>query len=358
VFDRYFVDWYRLVEIEPLETAVTARKQAAIDAAGEIEPGQLVGLIELAHARSSVAAKELAETLRGRFQAADSTFRMTGNDFEMSVLAAAICARTAETGGTKAAFVTLACESAQFMGWKPAVPVLTEVAHKALIQQSHEVRAAGLPPKGPNLALLRKGADTLAESPADAAAITEFGKLVVGTATGLGNAIAAAGTFARAVAVSAAEQAAIMWWMLGQVESETLSPWEDFPRDSRPLRMADDLARLTDFLPGPRAIGAIMSRALANANVGELEPTTVKACVEATVGDWRAAIAARSPSHLDPVAPVTATIRAGSARDSRWASAVRRETGFNIGRKLQPQQIGMQFYTERLMVAAHAQLGK
>ncbi len=108
-----------------------------------------------------------------------------------------------------------------------------------------------------------------------------------------------AGSFNKAVATVAKRQAAveeafqrytrtqdeeldILWWLQGGYSSDLQRDFSEVPPPHRPLGIARELARLTQVLPGPTALHALLARA----GVGDAPRQTIAAAVQGMPTDW------------------------------------------------------------------------
>ncbi|MCH7858696.1 MAG: hypothetical protein IID14_03235 [Candidatus Marinimicrobia bacterium] len=84
----HFADWYRQASFKPEDSWLKLRWQAVEAAASETSASKICELARLYH-RKPLKAPEFEDQFRLKFHEADNAFQMSGNDFEMSLLAGA-----------------------------------------------------------------------------------------------------------------------------------------------------------------------------------------------------------------------------------------------------------------------------
>ena len=143
------------------------------------------------------------------------------------------------------------------------------------------------------------------------------------------------------------EELQMLWWLTGQRSSDYDCPFDEIPTDALPLVLANELAGMTKFLPGPPSVKGILSRA----GLKERKKVTISVAVNAADPDWlQRLIGDREPSVVST--PLHAAVKrqmetgAGDAWVAGWAAA----TGVNLDHALSGLALGNLFYRERLLL--------
>jgi hypothetical protein len=143
------------------------------------------------------------------------------------------------------------------------------------------------------------------------------------------------------------EELQMLWWLVGERSDIYDCPFDAVEADAQPLVFAAELARSTEFLPGPPSVKGILSRA----GLNDGRKLTVTAAVNASKPEWLK----RLMSDVDPSplsTPLHAAIKrqletgAGEAWVPGWAAS----TEIDAAHTLPSLILGELFYRERLLL--------
>jgi len=295
------------------------------------------------------------QKIREAFYAADNTFEMQGNAKELQVLAGATLAAILTLSDDGAADAAVAVSAAMAGGnRKPAIPMDLNILAEAAIDRIAEANR-----QRPSLSpFVTTDAPKFDFQQATAKA-KEGSWEHVGTAFEL-----AAGATRMAIATIVKRQAdavnaidkllrvqdeelQMLWWLVGERSLDTGRRFDAVGAFCQPLMFAKELADLTEYLPGPRSITALLSRA----GLRDRKKITLAEVVNAADAAWLKTF--MSDNELSPVTtPIHNGIRrqletgAGTAWVAGWAAAV----GLPADFALAPLAIGVLFYRERLLL--------
>lgn len=351
-----FARWYGAVGLGDDQARRELRWNGVGAAAQAANSKDVEALIRLAFKSRQPAAAAQVHKIRQAFHTADATFEMQGNDRELQVLAAATLAALMNAGSSAGAEAALAITTTSFAGArKPELPMdLAVLAEGAidLIAETNRKRpslseyASGAVPKfdfekatakvkaEPNAEGFSQGF-TLAAEEASAA----FGQLARRQA----NAVQAMDKFLRAQD----EELQMLWWLTGQRSFDLDCAFETVSADVQPLVFGKELADHTEFLPGPAAIKALLSRA----GLKDRKNITVPTLINAGNPAWlRRLLPEAEPSMVST--PLHFGIKrqletgAGDSWIAGWAAAIGVAPDF----ALSPLVLGLLFYRERLLL--------
>ena len=297
----------------------------------------------------------IAERLEG-LKAADDTFEMSGNDRELQVLAAACLTLLMEREGLVGAFAAIAATTAGIGGArKPDLPMdLAALGEAAILRCGEATR------QRPSLGTLDPNDMTkFTFEKASAKVREQFSVENVATAFALAadetravmrrfveNESARVSQIGRFLRVQD-EELQMLWWLTGRRSWDYDCAFDAIAVDAQPLVFGNELADSTEFLPGPRSVKAILSRA----GLMERKKLSIPTAVNAADSKWlQTLIGEADPSPVST--PLHATIKrqletgAGEAWVAGWASS----TGVSATHALSALALGDFFYRERLLM--------
>jgi hypothetical protein len=351
-----FARWYAAVGLGD-DQARRELRWTGVDAAAQAADSKDVeALIRLAFKSRQPAMAAQVQEIRQAFHTADTTFEMQGNDRELQILAAATLAALMNTGASTGAEAAVAITTTSFAGArKPDLPMdLTVLAGDAIdhIAETNSKRprlseyASGAAPKFDfEKAAAKAKAEPNAEGFAQA-----FTLAAEATSTAIGqlarrqaNAVQAMDKFLRAQD----EELQMLWWLTGQRSFDLDCAFETVSADVQPLVFGKELADHTEFLPGPAAIKALLSRA----GLKDRKKIAVATFINAGNPEWlRTFIPEGEPSMVST--PIHFGIKrqletgAGDSWIAGWAAAIGVAPDF----ALSPLMLGLLFYRERLLL--------
>ena len=141
------------------------------------------------------------------------------------------------------------------------------------------------------------------------------------------------------------EELQLLWWLFGG-RSETLDrPFAEVPADAQPIVLAAEVAKATQFMPGPASAKPILSRA----GLKERKKTAVVVAVNACERDFLGKLV----KDVEP-SPVTRPLHFAIHRklevgdDTSWPAAWSAITGIDADLAVAGVELGNLFYRERL----------
>jgi hypothetical protein len=321
----------------------------------ESTPEDVEALVRLSFRTRAPAATTPVQKFRVAFRKADPEFPARGNDRELEVLAGACLVALLAQETPTSSVAALAITTAALGGArKPKLPMdLVGLAEAAIVDltESNSQRpdlSQHIPTGAPKVDF--NAAATKVEQQFDAAGVAAAFQLA---ASHTSNALAIAAR-RQAAAVRAIhtyckhqdEELQMLWWLVGQRSWDFNCAFDAVPADVQPLVFAKELATLTEFLPGPTAVKALLSRA----GLRERRTLVLKEAVNGADPTWLGKLVEN-----DDPSPVTQPIHfavkrqletgAGEAWVSGWAAA----TGIKADHTLTPLTLGHLFYRERLL---------
>lgn len=349
-----FARWHGTVGLGDDQPRRQARWQGLSAIIGEASRGDVEALVRLAFRTRQVPAPSDLQKIRQAFKEADDAFDMHGNDRELQVLAGASLAVLMERGSDIGATAALAVTTTMLGGARAAdlpmdLGILAEGAIDRIADENRKrpTLANYTSPKVPKLGF-EEAVAKVREQP-NAEGFAQALNLAADATRGAIEAMAqrqasAVRAMDRFVRVQD-EELQMLWWLTGQRSWDYDRGFEAVPVDAQPLVFAKELADSTEFLPGPPAVRALLSRA----GLKERKRIAIPAAINATDPVWlQRVLAETDPSPAS--APLHFAIKrqletgAGDAWVAGWAAA----TGVIPTHALSPLTLGTLFYRERL----------
>lgn len=311
-----FSEWFRSAGIEMPSDALLKRWEGIeAHSAGAKE---IISLTELFFGYYDVC-QEFSAAFRLVMQGADASFRMKGNNLELSVIAGAklisIIEGPAAKLGDLAALALVAC-AAQNLRKGPCVVEIPKLASKHL-----------------NLrAISRSKVD-----PATPASEATSGLEVV--------------QLQREIAIIA-EESNILWWVFGECSRDLEKRWSDCSVGEAVLTAGKELADLSRIEPGPASAAALLNRVV---KIAKPNPRAQVSFVEA-IGKlspaWRQSfVKSRFSVTLAHLCPVSNGIRISVELEEGegWIAALPASTKIERAAKIKPYLLSYQIFIECLL---------
>lgn len=308
-------------------------------------------MVRIAFASKKAPTPTMLQQVRQTIHDGDETFQMSGNDKELQVMvAAALVARM--SASEDAAETALLVSTATFQGLrKPSLPMdLGALAASELLRLADTNR---IRPALSSFAV--KGGTNVDKDVTTKAQGGDFpgaiGALVKATNTALTN---LATMHARAMAAVEVvtkvqdEELQMLWWLIGD-RSQRGVKFDAIPDLERPLVLAKELSDMTEYLPGPRSIGAL----LAQASVKDKGKVPVAEAINALSDAWVDSVVTKA-EYSALTAPLHSALvrrQETSANDS-WIAGWLASTGLAKIPSLTPLALGGQFYRESILFSA------
>lgn len=318
-----FSEWFHAAKIE-LQGDVLQKRWAAVDTF-QVGRDEIISLTELFFGFFDGNDNFLA-TFRQAFQDTDSSFRMRGNNQELSVLAGATLVDAMERCsmelGDLAALALVSC-AAQNLRPTPSVLDIPERAVKHLIRRS--VNRGDLDP------------DDKSEADENQAEVMQLRRDldVIG------------------------EESNVLWWVFGETSRDTNKRWSECSVPQTALMAGKELADLTRIPPGPAAAAALLDRVVKYAKPKPPAQITVNDAIADVVLDWRQIFAKdRCPAVLANLRPVSQGIKMSVelAQDDAWVAALASSTKIQRGGKIAPRLLAYQVFVECVLASLWAKM--
>lgn len=348
-----FGRWYGAVSLGGDQPRRQARWEGVSNIVRDADRNTVEALLRLAHRSRQAPAAAVVKTVRQAFKATDEAFEMSGNDRELQILAGACLTVLMEKNKHVGAVAALSVTTAGLGGARrPDLPMDLPALGETAINRRGEINrrrpsiTADLSGEPPQVDF-EEVATALIEEQSSESFAAAF-KLVADTTFSAiqQSAKTQATTVDRFLRIQD-EELQMLWWLIGQRSSEYDCAFDAIPTDARPLVLASELARNTQFLPGPPSVMGILSRA----GLKEHQEVQIAAAANAADSEWlRKSIGEVNPSFLStPLhAAISRRLETGAGED--WVAGWAATTGVNKDHALSGLVLGNQFYRERLLL--------
>ena len=350
-----FPRWLAATGMGDNEARRNARWEGIRALARDSDRAQVETLLRIALKSRHAAPSTDLEAIRNTFYKADNTFEMKGNDKELQILASAALAAVMSLSDDTAADAAVTISAALVSGHrKPNLPMdLNVLANAAItrIAESNSKRpnlSAFVSTDAPKFDFEKASAKTKENSWEGVAA----GFTLAADATRAGMAALAK---RQALAIGEIdrflrmqdEELQMLWWLTGERSLDLDERFEAVTAELQPLLFAKELADATEFLPGPRSVRALLSRA----GLKDRKKVAISSVMNAAPPGWVQTFMPEAE-----LSPVTTPLHfalsrqretgAGEAWVAGWAATV--ELPSDLG--LTPLALALLFYRERLLM--------
>jgi len=321
----------------------------------------VLAIVRLAVGKKDAGTAAYEPTLRAAFKEADITFEMSGNEFELAVLAAAVLAQLFTQKAVKSDIAALALISyagvTTLPPWfQPFSKIANDYLQSRLIsirqpvsitQPAFNIKTA----KGLSDAFITKFQDNNLPATADAAT-KAFDAIYAAIAATTRTTALALAELERQSSLRR-EETDTLWWINTGISRDLQVPFTTLKRPAAAIIAGKELGDLVRC-PGVYPAEALLSYLLpATGQKSSDKPASIATAVNALSREWRE-VTAGLPG-LDKVAdlcPVLSAIRMSLTTDSAkdWQSAYTKSYGIETGTALDPVALSMQCYRERVLV--------
>ncbi len=348
-----FPSWYQEFLIG-LDTArVQQRWSGVMSAVKTATTEDIEGLVRLAFGKRAGAlapTQGAEERLRRKMRQSDELFPTQGNDREMEVLAAVILSQLLKQESIKAATAALMVTTASFGGARTvnlAVDIVS-AAEQAIADISDALRLR------PNVESMLPAAAPKIDITAARQKVSEnaLGDAIGTLAESVDKVLAAlhqrqvrAGKAIAQFLAAQDEELQMLWWHVGGRSWDLKKRFADVDPVVRPLILAKELADITETLPGPASIPALLSRS----GVGDDGVLRVSEVINAADTTWLSRLLGPNASPMTH--PLHFAIQrqsetgVGDAWVANWAAVA----GLEANHALSPLTLATLFYRERLL---------
>lgn len=350
-----FPRWYRAVDIGDDRGLMERRWVGVTTLVESASRPDIEALVRLAFKTRQAPAADALQNISKAFKDSDPEFTVEDNARELEVLSGASLAILFEQGAEMAAIAALATTTAALAGArKPNLPMdLVALAEEAICDTAQSARqrpdisrhASADAPKfdfEKAAAKYREAAnpDGMAQAFTLAAEATRsaLGALAKRQAT----ALQSVNKFIKIQD----EELQMLWWLVGQRSHDLDCGFDMLSAEAQPFVLSKELADMTEFLPGPASVKALLSRA----GLKERKKLPLSSLVNGADPTWLSKV-------IDGVdiSPVTQPIHFGIQRQletsggTAWVAGWVAAAGLEADPSLSPLTIGVQFYRERLL---------
>ena len=363
--ETHFADWYRQANLKPEDSWLKLRWQVVEAATRETSASTICELARLYH-RRPLKAPDFEDQFRLKFHEADNAFQMSGNDFEMSLLAGATLLnmiQTCERDIPIAAAFAVTCPTLQGKCGKGIVTEIVSRARTYMQETRRELRREQLPTDA--AAPVRLDDESLKPlvDACNANQHAEVGKHLSALLKPLGRQLSHLATSLRRLEASQSlcrEESDILWWLTGKCSRDLEIPFSDIEQQPACTVAGKELADLTRVLPGPLGAPAILDTVISTESPASTEVSLSEA-INKTDRDWReqwvTSLGATKCLDLSPVLfAANESIRADKA--NAWHSVFKAQTGVSPTTKLPARELAEQVYEECLFVRTVYEIGE
>lgn len=356
---RDFPRWYAAVEVGSNVERRDARWATVQSLADTADASMVEELVRLAFNTKSRPSRTGLDKIHAAYRQADDTFDSSNTAREMQVLAGATLAVLLEASEESAAIAALSVVTASMEGRRATqlpmnLPVLAKAAIERLADAERKRPSLGTlisvePPKfdiEASIAKLKEqpNFEVLAQIFSSTANATRTALKVL--ATRQTNATRAIDRFIQVQD----EELQMLWWLIGGRSTDLDCAFDAVPADAQPLVFAKELADDTSFLPGPRSINALLTRA----GLKERKKLNIATAISAADSAWLTSLVGDS----DP-SPATQPIHFGIKRHlevgggETWVPAWAAIVGVDATCSFSALSLGTLFYRERLRASSY-----
>jgi hypothetical protein len=357
---KLFSVWYRLAEVEPKGDDLPKRWAAVEAVVGSIDKPRAIEVARL-YLGSASASLEFKDQFASIFQKNDPAFPMRANELELRVLAGAVVAQYLETQRSHIGdALALAVISGAAPSFRQSVllPEIVTIAQDYAFQESQKVRSYS--PAAEVKATVLKAEQLLNDVKTPAAQNNLPGtvealaaplqKLYLAT-TAVAKSSNDAVSHLNDLVASLVEQSNILWWVFAGSSRDVEKSFSSIELASASLIAGKELADLTEVLPGPVAVPAVLDKIL---SVGRPAAAAIsfEAAITGVAGEWRQKCLDGQSGQLDDLSPIHLALRK-AGEGVAWKKSFESISGIKVSKlNLAPLTLAIQMYNERLLQKA------
>jgi len=348
-----FHRWYREVSVEENRERLQRRWTGLATVIQSLDQNLIENLLRIVFRSKSVTTPEAIQNFRQVFKTADDLFDMEGNDRELEVLSGSVLAVLLEASNDLSAWTAIAVTTSSLNGKRPLQLPMDLVA----AAENSIARTAEANRKRPSLRSTHLDAPKLDFAKAkeklttidgagigatlDTAAETINGSLLA-MVRKVNASIQATETY---IAIQD-EELNMLWWVLGERSDGVKKAFGSIPEKERPLIFATELANATTFLPGPRSVEGLLTRAGLKSNKTHTIPDVINAC---NIEWLQTVLLEDSSSPLSQPIQCAIRRRLETQDDTSWISGWAAGCGVDATAAFPALTLGKLFYREQLL---------
>ncbi len=351
-----FADWYQPLTFGHDRDTIELRWQGVTKVLDDVDCPMVTELTRIIFGYP-IESEEFLDKFRQYFKEIDQTFKTTGNDQEVMVLAGCVLAVLCDEYDRPEAPLSILTTSA--CGTRvPKVEIdLVNMANEWVLLNGINTRKR---PKSSNLITLpnKKEIDEAIQvfndtpdPPHAAEALKILGPCTSQLIAQQNKAVLALDRMQRTLKVQD-EELQMLWWMVSGWSTKWNSRFDDIDIKARPIMLAKEAACMTDETSEPPSIKAVFSRAGIDGSVELTIPETINACgVDnlKTLEPKSAPCSAIFPLHF----AISRALETGAT--SAWIAAWSKISGIKRKSQVTSLELAVQMFREhKLMMLAEA----
>lgn len=354
---KNFADWYNSISLRPSAETLEARWKAVESVVSGQKVTKIPDLVRVFFRLPSGNA--IAEELRNAARKEDATYLSDDNRPELSVLAGGVIAQLVSESSSQAdaAALAVSCIDAKGLRQSARLQGVVDECMPYLAAESVRVRMVDKDPvKDLNVTHLTKR-------------ITERGGVGVGDANSVWNGVdvvlkdflkqhtahtSSINTAVNETVRRLTEQTEILWWLFGEHSLDGTKAFSELSIPEACYWGARDLAAITQFIPGPFAVPAFLTRMLRLVSDQMPASVTISKAVVSCGREWKErwiaelTLQQQMPDLCPMLYAIAKSVEVGGG--SGWKAAFKHATGLPASGKLPPVQLAAQVYNELLLV--------
>jgi hypothetical protein len=334
-----FSDWYRAAGMEP--PAELPKRWAAIEAYTPDSHG-IVALARLFYGLGK-PDEAVVTAFQTVLQNADSSFQISNNDRELSVLAGAELVdllQREDSGHADLAALSLVCAAGANL--RPAPPVKAIPEHAARYLNGRTLSRSAITDNDE----IEVDDELLTALAAGAAPHPELAKRLR--------------RMQRQIDL-VREESNMLWWLFAEHSRDEQKRWSKIPFPAVPLMAAKELSDLTYVIPGPVATRAFLDRVIQGAKSKPPTSLSITDAINNLSVEWRGGYTNEGcPVEIESLLPITLGMKLSlTAPDNdEWFPALTRGTQLSSTSKIAPDALAHQTFLEAMLCRAWRQLTK
>jgi hypothetical protein len=346
-----FADWLRPVTFGHDRETMELRWQGTEATIKELDFPLALELVRLVFGRHFFSTESL-DKFRQNFKSVDPTFRTSGNDQELQVLAGCVLAIVCSDEAIEDNGVPLSIITASACGRR-----MPEVEINLVGMATERVRKDGINARSrssiPGIRIFNsqknfESALTEFESnqgqgvPAAVNALKKIVSAVEGLSSSVQNEVKKSVALIQELVRIQDEELQMLWWMVGGWSGMWNSPFADIESKARPILLAKEAAGLTEFLSEPPSLKSVFYRVGIDASNRITIPDAVNACGEhlKTLVPNNMPCATIFPLHF----AISRALETGA--DETWIGNWSKVSGISEKEEIEPLELALQTYRE------------
>jgi hypothetical protein len=352
---KFFAEWYRIAGIEPKGDDLPKRWAGVESLISEIDVSRSLDVARLY--LDARLKSEIKDQFAAIFQKSDPAFPMRNNGLELRVLAGATVAEYVEKHSDEASdSIALAVSAGTYLREPLLIPEIPQIAQNYLFLEGqrirtraeHEIKAFSLKSDQ----LLAEAKNTAPQNNVGVmlnAMDAPLQKLYTQIGSTTEATIKAVDKIEIALA-SLREQTNILWWVFAGFSQDFRQAYSELPWPAACLIAGKELADLTELLPGPVSVPAVLDKMLSSMGKNRETFSFVDA-ISGLSRKCRESYLKEAEVHLEDLNPLHLSMRKSLEGDN-WAPSFEDASGLKVKDRITDVGLAIQMYNERLLQRA------